>query len=100
VLGDNFKLVIARLGDQVVGCVALLRSQDSLLLKWVGLDYVRTPNTYAYHAMHTEAVAWACEMEIRRIRLGPTVYDIKRDLGAHEEPSYGMWTAARSWLRR
>jgi predicted N-acyltransferase len=82
VLGDDFTLLEARRDGQVVACIALLRNKDVLLPRFMGLDYRRTIGTFTYHALLAESVSKAIELGVRSVRFGPTVYEIKRDLGA------------------
>src|SRR5205823_3586013 len=45
ILGTDVYLLIARQLDETIGCVVLVRRQDELIAKWLGLDYSRTLNT-------------------------------------------------------
>lgn len=85
VLGDDFSVLVARQGQRLIGCMALLRCADELTVEWLGLDYGRTRGTYTYHSLLIESVAKAIEMGVRRVWFGDTVYDLKRDVGASLE---------------
>lgn len=81
-LGDDLVLLVARAGRRPVGCLALLRSQDEMLLKWPGLDHAPARATFAYRSLLAAAVEQAIAHGARRLWLGPTAYELKRDLGA------------------
>ena len=85
-LGDDLVLLIARAGGRPVGCLALLRSQDEMLLKWPGLDHAAARDTFAYRSLLAAAVEQAIARDAKRLWLGPTAYELKRDLGATPAP--------------
>jgi hypothetical protein len=99
-LGDDFGLLVARRGGMPVGCAALLRSGSTLLPKWLGLDYQQTLGTYTYHALLTEVVARAFDLGVDRIMLGPTVPELKRDVGARLEDRSVAWRLRSPLLTR
>jgi predicted N-acyltransferase len=100
VLGADSGLLAARQGQDLIGCIALVRCGNELTLEWLGLDYNRTPNTQTYHCLLSESVRMGIEMEVRRIWLGDTVYELKRDLGATLEKRYAAVVMRRPLLNR
>jgi predicted N-acyltransferase len=100
VLGSDFGLLAARQGQHLIGCITLVRCSNELTVEWLGLDYNRTPNTHTYHCLLSESVSRAIEMGVRRIWLGDTVYELKRDLGATLENRYAAVVTQNGLLNR
>ncbi len=100
VFGDDMSLLVAQRAGAIVACVALLRSGDVLLPKWMGMDYRHTENTYTYHLLLAEAVAQAIEMGVRYFQAGPTTYEVKKLLGAVLEARYLALAARHRGLHR
>lgn len=88
VLGEDLHLLVARQEDELVACLAMLRSEDEVIIKWAGLDYDRTLDNFTYHLIMTESVPQAIEMGARRLRLGSTVYRLKKLMGAALEERF------------
>jgi predicted N-acyltransferase len=82
VLGDDLTMLVARQRGDIIACMAMLRSGDTLALKWLGLDYERTLNTFTYHLIMTESIPRAIEMGVRWIKFGSMSYVIKKLVGA------------------
>jgi predicted N-acyltransferase len=99
VLGDDLTLLVARIGDRRVGCLAALRSGDELLLKWPGGLAADGHVPFRYHALMVAAVDLAIATGVRRLWFGPTSYSIKRDLGAVIAPR-ACYVVARGPLAR
>jgi predicted N-acyltransferase len=87
-LEKDFTLLVARQEKELVACLALLRSKNDLLLKWAGLDYDRTWNTFTYHLLATESISHAIEMGVRCLWLGATAYQIKKLMGGIQEDRF------------
>ncbi len=85
---DDGRLLLAWQGETLIGTVTLFCNGTTGILKWIGLDYVRTEKTYAYHAMMTETVRAAQELGVTRLILGATVYPLKKQMGAVLEARY------------
>jgi len=81
VLGPDVYVLLARQGNETIGCAVLVRSQNELLAKWLGLNYSRTLNTGTYFALLTASVELAIELRVRRLRLGATAYSTKEQFG-------------------
>jgi predicted N-acyltransferase len=81
ILGRDVHLLVARRMDETIGCVVLVRSQDELIAKWLGLNYERTLNTATYFASLTASVDLAIQLGVRRLRLGATAYGTKQQFG-------------------
>lgn len=77
-LGDDFKLVVARQNGEILGCVALVRSGNEWMAKWAGLNYERTLNTGTYYGLLAECVRQAIHTGGKRLRLGATAYQTKQ----------------------
>jgi len=81
ILDTDVHLLVARQSDETIGCVVLVRNQDELIAKWLGLDYERTLNTATYFASLTASVDLAIKLGVRRLRLGATAYSTKQQFG-------------------
>jgi predicted N-acyltransferase len=81
VLGPDVHILVARQSDEAIGCAVLVRSQDELIAKWLGLDYQRTLNTATYFASLSASVDLAIKLGVRRLRLGATAYSTKQQFG-------------------
>jgi uncharacterized protein len=81
ILGTDVHLLVARQSGETIGCVVLVRSQDELIAKWLGLNYQRTLNTATYFASLTASVDLAIKLGVRRLRLGATAYSTKQQFG-------------------
>lgn len=88
-MGDDFKLIVARKEGQLIGCLAMLRSGNEWIGKWVGLDYELTWNTRTYYGLSAECVRQTIQAGGQRLRMGTTGYETKRDLTAVEENRIG-----------
>jgi predicted N-acyltransferase len=85
VLAEDLHVLVARRFGDVIGCVVLVRSQDELLAKWIGLDYERTWNTATYYMLLAESVRLSIRLGVRRLRLGATAYATKQHFGVVTE---------------
>jgi predicted N-acyltransferase len=81
VLDGDLHLLVAHQSGQTIGCAALVRSENELLGKWLGLDYARTWNSAAYYMLLAESVALAIALGVRRLRLGASAYTTKQQFG-------------------
>ena len=88
-MGDDFRLIVARKDGQLIGCLALLRSGNEWIGKWVGLDYEQTWNTRTYYGLSAEGVRQTILAGGQRLRMGTTGHETKRDLTAVEENRIG-----------
>jgi predicted N-acyltransferase len=85
VLGSDVHVLLARQSGASIGCVVLVRSQDELIAKWIGLDYARTLNTATYFMSLAACVELAIKLGVRRLRLGATAYSTKQQFGVAPE---------------
>jgi len=88
VMAEDLSLLVARQGGDMIACLALLRSGGELAIKFPGLDYERTLDTFTYHLIMTESVAKAIDLGVRRLRLGATAYRLKKLMGATVEDRF------------
>ena len=89
IMGEDFKFIVARQDGRLICCVAMLRSGNEWLVKWVGLDYASTLNTGTYYQLVAECVRQAIQSGGQRLRLGATAYQTKRHFGAIRENRIG-----------
>ena len=88
-MGEDFKLIVARQAGQRIGCAALLRSGNEWIAKWPGLDYQRALNTGTYYGVLAECVRQAIQAGGSRLRLGATAYQTKQHFGVSVEERTG-----------
>jgi predicted N-acyltransferase len=84
ILADDLHVVAALQAGEVIGCTILLQDRDAMIAKWIGLDYARTWGTATYRRLVLECVRLAIELGVRRLGLGPTAGQVKREFGAFE----------------
>ncbi len=77
-----------------------LRSGEELLLKWMGLDYERTWDTFTYHFLLMEGIGRAIEMGLRRVRTGPTAFGVKKLIGSAQKERFLAFAIPNRWLHR
>lgn len=71
----------------VVASSISYREGDSLVVKRVGFDY--TSNIpYLYFVLHSELIRFAIKQKIKSIKLGPTSYEAKKEMGAKLQTTY------------
>ena len=85
IFGDDLHLLVAEQSGEAIGCVVMVRSQNDLLAKWIGLDYGRTWDTDTYRLLLAETVALAIELGVERLWLGATALETKRQFGVTVE---------------
>ena len=85
---EDYRVLIACIQDELIGCATLLRSGDEVTAKWSGLNYARTRETHAYHYLAINVVKKAIELGAKRLDIGPTTYVLKRQLGAELEDRF------------
>lgn len=95
VLGADLTLLAAHRDGTLVGCIALLRDDDDLAVRWIGRDYERTAGTAAYHALLAACVRNAISSGARTLRFGAAAYETKKQFGVSLEPRSRLF-AARS----
>jgi uncharacterized protein len=84
-LGPEVHLLLARQSGETIGCAVLVRSQDELIAKWLGLDYARTLNTATYFILLAASVELAIKLGVHRLRLGASAYSTKQQFGVATE---------------
>lgn len=81
---DYAHLIAMHRGD-MIGTLTLFFSGGVMLVRWAGLDYERTLDTYTYHLLMSETVRIAIERGARQLKLGGTAFTLKKQLGARLE---------------
>ena len=97
ILDGDLHVVQARRAGETVGCAVLVKSQGELLAKWAGMDYQKTHNSAAYHALLIDCINLAIELGVHRLRLGATAYSTKQQFGAVPEERLNV-LALPAWL--
>lgn len=82
---DDYRHMVAIHEGEIIGTLTLFISEGVALVRLAGLAYERTKKTYAYHLLMSETVRLAIEMNARQLKLGGTVFTLKKQLGAHLE---------------
>lgn len=84
--GENFKCVVIRRGDDLLGFVTLLREGENATGYYIGFDREVAQELPLYlrllHVVVEEAIDWQC----RRLSFGRTALEPKARLGAKPEP--------------
>jgi hypothetical protein len=61
--------------------------KDCLVMKRIGINY-SSPLPYIYFILHYETIKYAIDNKIKTIKLGPTSYQAKKEMGAYLQPTY------------
>jgi predicted N-acyltransferase len=88
-MGEDFKLIIARQNGESLGCIAMLRSGSEWLVKWPGLNYERTLDTGTYYGLLAECIRQTIQTGGTRLRMGATAYQTKQHFGVTVEKRIG-----------
>jgi predicted N-acyltransferase len=97
ILGSDLQVVQARQAGETVGCAVLVKSKGELLAKWAGMDYAKSRNSAAYHAVLIGCIQLAIELGVQRLRLGATAVSTKQQFGAVPEARLNA-IALPTWL--
>ncbi|HEX6873735.1 MAG TPA: GNAT family N-acetyltransferase [Micromonosporaceae bacterium] len=100
-LGDDLTVLGAHRHGRLAGCVALLRSGEEAVVRWIGRDYEHTTGTSIYHALVTACVRHAIVTGVRRLHFGGAAYATKQQFGVSLEPRTRLFaarSAAVTWL--
>jgi predicted N-acyltransferase len=97
--GDYAHLVAIHRGD-IIGTLTLFLSEGTMLVRWAGLEYERTQDTYAYHLLMSETVRIAIERGARQLKLGGTSFTLKKQLGARLESRIALLRLRNPILNR
>jgi predicted N-acyltransferase len=90
-LGDDFRCLVVRRADELVGFISVLRDGDTAVAYYIGFERGGAGNTIylaLLHAVIDEAIRLGC----RRISFGRTALEPKAGLGAKPQP---LWLWAR-----
>ncbi|MBV9545151.1 MAG: GNAT family N-acetyltransferase [Chloroflexi bacterium] len=82
VCGTDLHVIAAWRGGEIIGCAVALRDGDTLMAKWLGLDYALSWGTSTYRLLLFRIVELAIELGVRTLSLGPTASETKQDFGA------------------
>ncbi|MCP5101595.1 MAG: hypothetical protein GY943_39125 [Chloroflexi bacterium] len=83
ILNENdYRHMVAIHQGDIIGTLTLFHSAGVVLVRWVGLEYERTKKTYAYPLLMSETVRIAIDMGAKQLKLGGTVFTLKKQLGA------------------
>jgi predicted N-acyltransferase len=88
-LGEDFKLIVARQNGESIGCMALLRDGNEWIVKWPGLNYERTLDTGTYYGLLAECIRQTIQASGTRLRMGATAYQTKQHFGVTVEKRIG-----------
>jgi predicted N-acyltransferase len=61
--------------------------KDSLVMKRVGIDY-SSSIPFLYFILHYETIKYAIKNHLKFLKLGPTAYEAKKEMGAHLQTTY------------
>jgi len=89
-MGEDFKLVVARHNGQVIGCIAMLRNHNHWLVKWLGLDLTFiTAETTIYYGLLAECIRQAILAGGCQISMAATVPPTIQNFGGRLERRIG-----------
>jgi hypothetical protein len=98
-LGDSHRMLLAYIGDRLIGFLMLVESGDTLFFKFCGLDYELSRDSMAYFNLFYEGIRYGIERGCRQVSLGPTSYFNKQRLGAELRPLDVQLLIVRGSLR-
>jgi hypothetical protein len=101
ILGEDLIVLGTYRHGELVGCVGLLRDHGELTAKWIGRDYAQTDGTTAYHALVTELVRTAITVGARRLHLGASAQETKKQFGVEWESRgrlFASCSRAANWI--
>lgn len=93
-LGDDFRCVVVRREQEIVGFISMLRDGDTAIAYYIGFDRQAGVGNTVYlallHAVIDEAIRLGC----RRVSFGRTALEPKAGLGAKPQRLW-LWTRHR-----
>jgi hypothetical protein len=78
---QNQHVLVAKVGDRVVGFFSFFRNRDVLQQCHGGLDYDLSHKTKAYYNLIDAAIRYAIEQGMKRVSMGPLNNETKRRAG-------------------
>ncbi|MBE1555100.1 peptidogalycan biosysnthesis protein [Sporosarcina limicola] len=89
-MSNAYKWIIIKVKERVIGFALLVKEENFLLFKHVGLDYKDSKECYAYFNLYYAAIKYAIEGNYQFMYCGTTTYDTKKSLGCElvETSSY------------
>jgi Acetyltransferase (GNAT) domain len=93
-LGDDFRCIVARRDQEIVGFISVLRDGDTAVAYYVGLDRRAGIGNTVYLALLHAVIDEALRLGCRRISFGRTALEPKAGLGAKPERMW-LWTRHR-----
>jgi len=95
----NTELILVSVEDQIVA-FSLCQFGNGLMVfgPWLGLDYERSRDTYAYFLLYYEVIQAAMDYGCSNVYAGLGTYDIKGRLGFKTVPRYFCLRGRSRWL--
>ncbi len=93
------EMILISVDDQIVAFGVYQFGQDFVNFgPWLGLDYEKSRDTYAYFMIYYEIIQAAMDYGCRGIYAGPGTYDIKSRLGFETLPRYLYIRGTNRWF--
>lgn len=70
-----------------IACAYCYLESETLVMKRVGIDS-ESQIPFLYFILHYETIKYAIKHQIKSIKLGPTAYEAKKEMGAYLQPTF------------
>lgn len=80
-LGERGEVRLATIGGEIIAFSLLLHGNETVFLRFVGMDYVKSQDARAYFCLFYDAVAQAAARGVRHVHLGNGTAHVKEPLG-------------------
>jgi len=85
-LGDSCKMVIAKVGNTIIGFAQLLENEDDVINVRMGMDYIYNKEYNLYHHLLYENIMYCLSKKKKRLYTSQTCYRPKLEVGAKLMP--------------
>jgi hypothetical protein len=95
----NRRVLLARIGSEIIGFALVLIDGETLYFNQCGLDYQRAEPARAYFNLYYGLIQIALREGLSGIDMGPTTYEAKRRVGSVRVPTEYRVDCLKRWLR-
>lgn len=95
----NRRVLLARLGDEIIGFALAMSDGKTLYFNQCGLDYRQAEPARAYFNIYYQLIQIALREGLSGIDMGPTTYEAKRRVGSVRVPTEYRVDCLNRWLR-
>jgi predicted N-acyltransferase len=86
-LGEDVIWISIYKNNFLVASAICYIENKSLVMKRVGINY-SSPIPFLYFILHYETIKYAIQKNLKFIKLGPTAYEAKKEMGAYLQTTY------------